>query len=142
MLNKNGWGIKTAIIFCCIFMFCLLFAVYLATSSANKLDKVHEEQGYGEEKFDTTEYYENLETDIYEATKEYVDDNPNILDEEYFKLNIDTLITNGYVTSFEDEYGNECSGYVEITNDDNVSYDVYILCDNYQTTGYDERKAF
>lgn len=144
MLNKNGWGIKVAIIFICVFMFCLLFAVFLATSNVNKLNEVHEEQEYvdSDNSFDSSEYYENLETDVYEATKEYVSDNPKIKDEDYFKLNIDTLITTGYLSSFEDEYGNSCSGYVEISNDNGEHYDVYIICENYQTTGYDERKAF
>lgn len=142
-LNKNGWGLKIAILFCCIFMFCLLLAVFLATRAANQLDEVHEEQGYGEdENYDVTEYYNNLETDIYEAVKEYADDNPKILEKDYFKLNIDTLIEDGYVTSFLDEYGNQCSGYIEIYNDSQTSYSVYIKCEDYETIGYDERKAF
>lgn len=143
MLNKNGWGIKVAIAFCGVFVLCLLVVVVIVSTSANKLesrDNNLETDYYPE---DNTDYYDDLENDIYEATKEYIEDNPKIIEKkDYFKLNIDTLLKNGYITNFSDEESNECKGYVDIYNAEELSYSVYINCPYYQTTGYDEGKEF
>ena len=131
--------------FCGVFVFCLLLVVFLVTNTTRKIEESNKYENNEEnsETFDVNEYYDELETTVYDATKEYVNDNPKLIEKkDYFKLNIDTLIKNGYIVNFEDGYGEECSGYVDINNDGNTTYSVYIKCSEYETIGYDERKAF
>ncbi len=49
---------------------------------------------------------------------------------------------NGYISSLDDEFGETCSGYIEINNKEEVTYNVFLKCSEYQTTGYEDSEAF
>lgn len=147
MLNKNGWGIKTAIAFCAVFVVALLVVVFLITGTVRKMEMSTPDNEYNnsetDNSFDATKYYKDIEANIYDAVKEYVDDNSKLLEKkEYFKLNLDTLVKNGYISNIDDEYGETCSGYIEINNEKEVTYGVFLKCSEYETIGYDEKEAF
>lgn len=80
--------------------------------------------------------YVDLENKIEVSAKKYIDENEISISGEY-KLSLNTLKSNNYITDFKDSKGNSCNGYVIITNVDNVNhYKGYILCNDYQTNNY------
>lgn len=145
-LNKRGWGLRTAIGFTALFCFCLLVAVI----GINKMAKGFQESekvkdleidNYNSsiDEEESEDYYIELENEVYNVLKDYINDNEELKKSDYKIVNINKLIVNGYLTSFSDENGNECSGYVEIF-DNGKNQSVYINCKGYKTIGYDERK--
>jgi len=124
-LNNRGWGTVEMILLSGGLILALLVAIFfisklygdLASSVGNKV-------------------YVDLESKIELAAKNYITDNEIEISGEY-KLTLNTLKSNNYITEFKDSEGNLCNGYVTITNIDNINhYKGYILCNEYQTTNY------
>jgi len=124
-LNNRGWGTVEMILLSGGLILALLMAIFfisklygdLASSVGNKV-------------------YVDLESKIELAAKNYITDNEIEISGEY-KLTLNTLKSNNYITEFKDSEGNLCNGYVTITNIDNINhYKGYILCNEYQTTNY------
>lgn len=141
MLNKNGWGITTLIIFLAVFVVCLLFSAFLITRSVKKLNEANKRDNVNVvDTEDVNDFYTGLETSVIDAAKEYTSENPSVLDKEEFVLKVSSLIESGYLNSLDDESGNMCSGYVIIENINDTTYTPYIKCDEYETTGYEVSK--
>ena len=147
MLNNNGWGLRVAIAFTFIFVLCLVFASILINRAGFFDTKPVLDNGINQknipEDSSSDEYYENLETTVYEAIQNYSNDNPDLLsDKNSVIVNISKLKSDGYLTTLEDATGRECDGYAEVFLSNTTNYSVYISCPNYKTTGYDERKDY
>lgn len=141
MLNKNGWGLTTLIIFISIFTICLIFSAFLITRSVKKLNDANTRDNVNVvDTEDVNNFYTGLETSVIDAAKEYSRENPSILDKEEFVLKVSSLIESGYLNSLDDESGNMCSGYVIIENISDTTYTSYIKCDEYETNGYEVSK--
>lgn len=144
-LNNNGWGLRVAIAYMSIFIFCLILAVIginrMGFFSTEPVITGEEEKTNVPEGIDEKQYYEDLETSVYEAIQKYSNDFPDLLeDKNSIIININELIDKGYITSLEDADGKQCKGYVEVFQSNTINYSVYIKCSDYQTVGYDTRK--
>ncbi len=144
-LNNNGWGLRTAILFTAIFIFCLLFSVVLINRwGLRGGDVIIDNDSNIENKAETTdntEYYEELETNVYEAIQLYINDNPKLLETKgNITITVKKLLNQGYLSSLEDGNGNSCSGYVDVYNNIAINYNAYIKCPGYTTNGYEGRK--
>ncbi len=47
-LNKNGWGLKTAIAFCGVFVVALLVVVFLITGTVKRMNASNVENNFNE----------------------------------------------------------------------------------------------
>lgn len=144
-LNNNGWGLRVAILFIMLFIFCLLFSVTMIKKWGLESNDmiIDNKSNSTEKKTDevSDEYYVDLETSVYEAIQQYINDNPKVIENKTNEVvNIKKLISFGYLQSLTDENNKQCSGYVEITNDTAVTYNAYIKCNKYSTSGYDAGK--
>ena len=77
--------------------------------------------------------YESLENSMVSAAKKYYGENKKNLPKEgvTIKVSIDTLIEEGYLDKIVDpkDSSNECSGYVEVTNEEGeYSYLPFLTC--------------
>lgn len=153
-LNNFGFGMRDMIIYMCILLIFLLFAVYSIDSfhksfessdeSKNNsyVQKNEEEKEQEEEKINDVidyEYYNNLEISLKNATLNYINDYSFDLKNDIEKVSLNTLVDLGYMQAVVDQYGNAtCYGYSNVYQDDNLEYVVYsyIMCDNYVTEGY------
>lgn len=124
-LNNRGWGTGEMLLLSGGLLIALLVAVFfisklygnLALTSANKI-------------------YIDLEGKIENAAKNYITDKEIEISGEY-KITLNTLKNNNYITEFKDNEGNACNGYVSINNIDNINhYRGYVLCNDYQTPNY------
>lgn len=86
---------------------------------------------------DKSNVYKELELKIVEAEKKYIDSRflyPT--DEKEFKVNVKTLIDNGFLDNI-DINNDTCEGYASIKKNGAVyEYYGYISCKNYKTKGY------
>ena len=138
-MNKNGWAMKKLLIFISIFLFGLLVSAYLIVRTVHNVNVKNNPNDMKEE-LNVDDYYSQLEASVYEAAREYVTDNKSVLNGNSFTIKAKTLIRDGYLATIDDEYGTECSGYIDVESIDEIKYEVYLKCTDYQTTGYDEQK--
>ena len=138
-MNKNGWAMKKLLIFVSIFLFGLLVSAYLIVKTTHDVNLKNEPNDMKEE-LNVDDYYSELEANVYEAAREYVTNNRAVLNNGSITIKLKTLISDGYLATVDDEYGTECSGYINVESADEIKYEVYLKCTDYQTTGYDEQK--
>lgn len=124
-LNKKGWGTLEMFLLSGGLLIALLVAVFfisklygsLIASTGNKV-------------------YIDLESKIESAAREYINDNNISINGEY-KITLNTLKNDDYISDLKDLEGNSCNGYVLINNiNEDIYYNGYILCNNYQTKNY------
>ena len=87
--------------------------------------------------------YSDIEDKMINAAKEYVNKYyENKLSEASLFLKVSTLKKYKYLDTIKDANNNECSGYVQVSknDDESLSYTPYLKCKNYTTSGYEERK--
>ena len=135
MKEKNGWGLTVEILFLLLFLTCLLIAFI----GIKKMGLFGGEDTKNKIKVE----YSEIETDLTEAGKRYVNEKYNNgLGEEILILRISYLKYNNYIDDVKDKDGNICSGYIEIykNSSSNTVYMPYIKCKNYSTEGYDSSK--
>jgi len=80
--------------------------------------------------------YKELEVNLTEATKKYVELKflyPN--EGEVTTIKLDELIEEGLISGLSVN-GDKCDGYINLTYNGVYNYDSFIKCDNYKTTGY------
>lgn len=134
MLNKNGWGIVTALIFIAIFCICLILSAigfrYLGLLDENWQFVKLSEIGKTAENVN----YTDAENKMIEAAKKYVNENYSNLDNTLY-VKYSTLVNNKYLDKIY-ENNKECSGYVEVSSD----YKAYLKCNKYVTDGYESRR--
>ena len=137
-MKKNGWGLRAELGFLLLFVVCILIStigLYRMGlfSSAPDNDYVDlKEYTKGNGTFD----YDALETKVTTAGKRYYNDNYPNGTSDIVIVNINTLVSNGYMTDIYDSRNKKCNGYAKILNNGNVVS--YIRCSIYETTGYNE----
>ncbi len=83
---------------------------------------------------DRYETYKVLEDKLEASAKDYVQDNNAFLDEEEIVVDAQELIMLEYLDELVVN-NDSCEGYVVI-NRSNSTYDAYITCGKYTTSGY------
>jgi len=82
-----------------------------------------------------TQVYKEYEKTITKNTKEYLQNNALLPDEE-IKISLEELIQNQVINVLEDK---KCDGYIVVRPDmETHSYKTYLKCLNYKTRGYEE----
>lgn len=115
-LDNRGWGTKEMIIMSSILFFLLLVVTVMIYSFYNN-------------KGNNAYTYSGLESTLRSAAIRYANDN-NILIGE---ITVSQLKQEGYLTSFKDDKGRDCSGYVELQNG---QASAHINCPDYRTLNY------
>lgn len=160
-MNKSkGWGLKTELIFLCIFVICLITAIFglyrmgllgnlNEALDPNPNDDVRVElrssnkTNNSKKKVISNEFsYMDLENQMIEGAKTY------ILNTYNNELGLDTIIVKvsqlkelGLLNELKDEFDFSCSGYVDVFKEGEVIiYDPYLKCSQYITAGYIERR--
>ena len=89
-------------------------------------------------KFDNN-YYKMLTNNVSAAAKDYGSDHRGDMNSEGVKIDISTIVKNGYISKILDKDSNECTGYVLIKKK-RLSYDtkVCLICDDYKSKGCEE----
>lgn len=124
-LNKNGWGTTEMFLLSGGLLIALLVAIFF-------ISKLY---GSMENSF-ANRQYNDLEYKIENAARNFIESNEIEINGEY-KLTLNTLKNNNYISEFKDNDGNNCNGYVLITNTNGINnYNGYILCNDYQTKNY------
>lgn len=119
-LNNKGWGLKEMVIVSILLFLCLFIASYYIYVLYNRLTSN-----------DYSQYF-NLEHKLKNAAANYIIDYSIDLDDKA-SISLSEIRKKRYLISFEDEDGNDCSGYVII---DYGSIKPYIKCNNYTTEDY------
>ena len=156
-LNNHGWGLKAEIIYLVILLSCLLVAIFfihVLYSDLEKSNQKHDvetnnavdtnpqnsnqEESTQESEEINYDYYYDLEDNLNEATKLYLENQEYKGNDIYFTINSETLINSGYLENLKDQKNNICTGYssVETSIDDTYTIDSYIKCTDYTTNGY------
>ncbi len=136
-MNKHGWGLRKELLFILLFLMCLVVSTIglnqmgLLDVNPNSISTVQSSGSYSD-----------MELKLVVGAKEYVNKyygGDSIKDEiniKYF-----TLYYNNYMEKLVDSTGNECSGYVTVTNTNSVLiYKPYLKCNRYKTSGYESSK--
>ena len=156
-MGNHGWGMRELIIYMCIFAIILLFVAFSINALYKRIDRdaknaknntpvivepVEEQQPVEEPVIEQPRvvdynYYQGLESRIYNATYSYLQENPTII-EGILKLDSDTLINLGFMEPLYNDINTEkCSGYSNVyVQDGNYVVRSYIRCDNYVSEGY------
>lgn len=122
-LNNKGWGTAQMLLFSAGILIALLVAIFFLYQLYNSLG----------EPLKNRQYY-NLEDKLESAAKDYIDEFDVLVTGDY-KLTLTTLKENHFIDEFTDSKGNECAGYVMISNKESgLSYQGYIVCQDYQTS--------
>ena len=124
-LSKNGWGTIEMILLSGGLFIALLVSIFFIGKLYGSLGgSIGNKQ------------YIDLENSLEEAASRYITENNVAVIGEY-RISHDTLNSNGYINQLKDADGNDCAGYVIVTNIDNIRYySGYISCENYQTLNY------
>ena len=124
-LNNKGWGTMEMLLLSGGLLIALIIAIYfIGTLYGSFSGSVGNKQ------------YMDLETKLESAAKEYIDSNKYEINGE-FTINYKTLKNYRYIDDLKDIDGNDCDGYVKISNINNtIQYSGYIDCKNYKTTNY------
>ncbi len=140
-MKKNGWGLRTELLFILMFLMCLV----IATIGLNKMGLLGgNSDSIDEFKTDVNseETYESMEERLNNAAKDYVVKyygGENISDSIVVRYS--SLYYNSYIAKLVDNKGRSCSGYVEVENiNSNLIYYSYLKCPEYKTSGYDSSK--
>lgn len=151
-LDNRGWGYRDMIIYSCLILGCLLVATFYINRLYNELENsnndnssiVNNQQSVDNNENDTGKtdddvvfditYYHMLETKLYNATLNYVDNGKIDTSVDLNTVSSDILINNGYLNNFVDQKGNKCTGYSHVIKQNN-DYNVksYIYCNDYST---------
>lgn len=112
-LDNHGWGTKEMIIMSSILFFLLLIVTVSIYSFYNNMGS-------------SFSIYDNLESRIKAAAERYANENGIVIG----RVTSTELEQGGYLNTFIDSRGRDCSGYVEVNN---AIFTPYISCPDYKT---------
>ena len=132
-LGNNGWGMKELIIYSCVLLSFLLFAMVMLDSFYADLEKSSGSVA-GAVSDDKIDYYD-YENEMKDAVIRYISDNNITVDTGDFVVDVDTLIRKDYLSQFYDVYDeSKCSGYIVVKNVNGIfSVKPNLICSNYKT---------
>ena len=158
-LNNNGWGIKAMVAFILMFVLCLLLAAHgiykvkyngespLHVFFFGEKNNENNNDSFNNHNFNTItnsgKNYVDLQQELVDASKKYFSEKyNNQIDLDRLVITVNNLQNNNYILDFKDLSQKKCTGYAEIMKDEtgNISYNPYIKCKKYQTSGYLEYK--
>ena len=124
-LDNKGWGTMEMLLLSGGLLVTLIVAIYfIGTLYGSFSGTLGNKQ------------YMDLETKLESAAKKYINSHNFEITGE-FTINYKTLKNYGYIDELKDIDGNDCDGYVKISNIDNINlYAGFIHCNNYKTTNY------
>lgn len=140
-MDNKGWGLNTMLLMVCVIILALLTATFFAIRMNSLLGKENNEDENKLQRIVNQSYYTNKENEIISATDNYIDDNDIVLSSSPLRFDINTFLSNKYITSIKDsETNKQCKGYstAYINNYGNRVIKAYIKCDNYTSKGYGE----
>ena len=151
-LNNHGWGTRDFVIYMCVLVLILLFVTISissmykgitdSTDKTNNQQRVEEKQPVEENKRSVIidyKLYESMETKLYLATYDYMEDKKLNTDNDILNITSETLISEGYLEEMLDQNGEKCSGYSNVYDDENGDHMIksFISCGGlYTTEGY------
>lgn len=144
-LNNRGWGLQVMIASILVLMLGLVIvAILIQQTFGDVFDPIDENNPSSginrpNEQPEESETYDDLEDLVLEATKKYQQEYySDILDGEIISVTIKQLINEKLIDEVNDvEDGSPCTGYGIFTlKDGEITYNAYLNCNNYQTTGY------
>jgi len=155
-LNNKGWGMREMIIYMCILAFLLLLAAYMINSLYNNVSTNYNNNNVVTESTNTLiekednntqpvtentinyDYYHNLETKLYNATLNYLNDYQTDLEHDILNITSDDLIGLNYIEElYNDNSSSKCSGFSNVYKEnDEYVIKSYINCGEYVTEGY------
>ena len=134
-LNNRGWGLGTMIAFVCVFLLAIILitVISLKYGFTNKTNSTRQQENSRNNTTPVdTAKYQKYEQEIRQKADIYYKNNSNSSVESPIYINIQAL-------DIKQEIKNQCTGYAEITvNEQNQYYNAYIKCTAYETVGYDE----
>lgn len=139
-MKKNGWGLRTELLFILMFIVCLV----VATIGLNRIGFIGGtfsaiDMFNGK---DTKESYIMIENDLVKVAANYATEYyGGKYPEDEFTIRLTTLINTGYTSKLTDPKNRECSGYVDVKKvNSSLIYTPYIKCATYRTEGYKSNK--
>lgn len=164
-MNNEGWGLSEMLFCLCIIVLALVVSVIMINKSINNFNESasgnnkeenekipNQEETKEEEKEEIEEQpvvqeyktYSEIEEAMTNAAKQYQEKiyGEDLLEGDKISVTIKSLVREGYLTSINDPSNkkSECSGYVTFIKENNeVTYNAYLKCDEYTTEGYLER---
>lgn len=126
-MNNKGLGLGAMLGFLAILFLGLLYSYALYNKA------------FGDNSNEAIEYYYEKENELKEVAKNYINNYyPNLEASNQVVVTLKTLTAYDYIDGING-YNNKdaCSGYVVIEkNDQDVTYEPYLKCGQYQTNGY------
>ena len=132
MLNKRGWGLKEMLVLSGILVLFLIIAIYYIFTFYQEMGREV-----------TTNYYHDLEQDLVEHAKVYVEDYyDDTLNSDGITITRSILRAYDLDVLLEDRNGKVCSGYVVANKTHGEEeYHAYISCPDYTTEGYEDWRS-
>ena len=144
-LNNRGWGLQVMLACILVLMLSLVIvAVLIENTFGDVFNPIDENNPSSEISRPDDEdlgesTYSELEGLVLEATKRYqAKYHSDILEGERISVSIERLINEELLDEITDiKDGSSCTGYgLFALSDDEITYNAYLNCSNYQTTGY------
>lgn len=159
-MGNHGWGMREMIIYLCVFAIILIFVAFSINSLYKRMERdmkdaknnqptivepVQEEKPKKEPVVEQPRavdytYYHNLEAKLYEATYQYLINNPTEIGSGILKIEANSLINLGFMDKmYNDNKTSECTGYSNVyVQEGSTEYTIksYVRCDNYSSNGY------
>lgn len=150
-LGNHGWGYRKMIMYSCAIFCCLFVAMFYinrlytdlqnsaknntSNSVVNNVEVDNNDNKKEEVEIIDESYYKNLENDLENATRRYVEAGYIDSNQDLTTITSDRLINDGYLSSLLDNKGNKCSGYSNVIRDEIGVYNIYpyIYCSHYSS---------
>ena len=139
MNNNHGWGLSAMLGLCALIAFALIVSAIIydrsfdqdTLSTLNIPEEIHDSIH--------TESYQEMESNLVNATKSYVEKYyPNLPENNRVYVSVKQLQVENMLGDLVDKKENVCSGYAYFENKGgNIIYQPFIKCKNkYTTKGY------
>lgn len=132
-LGNNGWGTRELIIYSCILLSFLLFAMVMLDAFYADLEKTTGSVANTLKEDKISTYYE-YENEMRNVVISYINEN-NVDVSDGFVVSLDTLVNKEYIKPFYDlDDNSKCSGYIVVQkSNDNFSIEPNLICSNYRS---------
>ncbi len=138
-LNNRGWGLGVFLGFVVVLVLCIIVAGINAyrmglSSSSPKHYFDSEIPNEPSSSSSAVRDYNQLEETVRSAAEKYKQEKNPDFSSGSVSVSFQSLIRDGYMSSIA-----ECSGYVQLTQEDRSTYSVYFHCPDHITSGYNSK---
>lgn len=122
-LNNKGWGTIEMILLSSGLLIALMVSIYFIYQLFGNFDNAV-----------SNKIYSDLEIKLVDASKKYIQSSS--IDKLPIRLSLNDLKNAGYIGDFKDDNGNDCDGYVIISDRVLYNYNAFISCPNFISENY------